>query len=83
MHHAHGIVTQYGIGMGQGHLVLRTRAGTMMDFFVGYPLKMKGARVRDPFPPPDLVIGKTPATVTYWIAAYQGTSVHVTDQVDY
>jgi hypothetical protein len=83
MRHVHGVVTQYGIGMGQGHIVLRTQAGTLMDFFVGYPLKMKGARIRDPFPPANLVIGKTPATVTYWTTTYQQKSAHVTDQVDY
>ncbi len=81
--HIGGIVAEYGIGMKQGHVVLRTHAGTMMDFFVGYPLRMNGRRVHDPFPPANLVIGKTPATVTYWNAPYQGASVHVTDQVDY
>jgi hypothetical protein len=63
--------------------VLLTHAGTIIDFYVGYPLKINGVRIRDPFQPSDLVLGKTTATVTYWTTIYQQKSVHATDQIDY
>jgi hypothetical protein len=78
-----GIVTDYGIGMKQGHVVIQTHAGATMDFFVGYPLRVNGVQMRDPFPPSGLTVGKTPATVTYWTTTYNQKRVHVTDQVDY
>jgi hypothetical protein len=88
--HTHsGILEDFGAGMAMGHVALRTRSGTIIDFYLGSEMRINGTPMRCARPsectawPPRLITGRSWVTVTHWTMTFHGNNVRVTDEIDY
>jgi len=88
LHREKGTLVSYGVGNDTGEFSIRGWNGRPVEFYVGYPLKINGRINSCAHPtcrawPRNVVLGKTPVTVTYWWAAYPGThlKVRVSDSI--
>ncbi len=81
---ARGVLIAYGVGQAEGHVTIRDARGVQEDFFIGYPMRVNGARMdcafaeRCPQWPATLVVGKSRVAVSYWVQRHLGKRVRVT-----
>jgi hypothetical protein len=95
--HFTGVISEYGLGNGNGSFTLIIRGSTKY-FYIGLPMKMNGTVVqcRDPDPaladwgactdwPSKIVLGKSIVTATCWSDSefVPGTSTLFCDEIDY
>lgn len=82
---ARGVLTSYGAGQAEGHVTIRDAKGVRQDFFLGYPMRVNGARLVCAFAgqcpqwPATLVVGKSRVAVSYWVARHRDKAVRVAD----